>query len=361
MFSFLLSLAGIFLLIAGFGTTTIAAPSTSPQVGMVKKVMPAVVGIGIDKRSKIGFRFAGDNSFWEEFQKQYKREEGEFRQKGRPQWDSQRDSLTPEDIAVVGSGFFVDQSGTVVTADHVVEGQSAVYVTTWDNKIYRARVTRSSHENDVAVLKVEGGTGAFPFMPLADSDSVEIAESVIAIGNPFGITFTVTSGIVSALNRSLGDGTSGLIQTDAPLNPGNSGGPLLNMSGEVIGVSHAIYSPATGQGGKGFNVGLAFAVPSNRVKELMSGSPKETGSVYIGIALLSDGTPVVDGVDMGSPAAAAGLLRGDRILSVDGKDVRDSEELLRLLRSKRPGDAVSIQVKRQGKQISLSMVPGRKE
>ncbi|GLI36881.1 trypsin-like peptidase domain-containing protein [Geobacter hydrogenophilus] len=360
MVSFLSSLAGMLLLVVGSGSIAIAAPAPLPQVGMVKKAMPAVVGIGVDKRTRIGFRFAGDNSFWEEFQKQYKREEKEFRKKGKPQWDPKSDSVTLDDIAVVGSGFFVDETGTVVTAEHVIEGHRQVYVTTWDKNIYRARVTRSSQENDVAVLKVEGGNGPFPFMPLADSEAVEIAEPVIAIGNPFGITFTVTSGIVSALNRSLGEGTSGLIQTDAPLNPGNSGGPLLNMDGEVIGVSHAIYTPATGQGGKGFNVGLAFAVPSNRVKELMRGKDEAEG-MYIGIRLKGDGSPVVDSVDVGSPAHEAGLKPDDRILFVDGRKVNSSEDLLKQLSSKRPGKAVSIRLKRLGETISITIVPGRKE
>lgn len=339
------------------GQPAAAKQPANPQVAMVKKAMPAVVGIGIDRRTKIGFRFTGDNSFWEEFQKQYKREQGEFSKKSKPQWDQEKDTVTPDDIAVVGSGFIVDKNGTVVTADHVVSGHRTVYITTWDNKVYRATVTKTSKDNDVAVLKIDGATGEFPYMVMGNSDNVEIAEPVVGIGNPFGQTFSVSGGIVSALNRSLGEGTSGLIQTDAPLNPGNSGGPLINMDGEVIGVSHAIYSPGKGEGGQAFNVGLAYAVPVNRVKDLLSYSGNAGNKVYIGITLAMRGEAVfIDEVEEGSPAAAAGMESGDRIVSIDGKRVGNSESVLSVLRAKKVGDIAEFQVNRDGRNRNIKII-----
>lgn len=348
-----------------FSSFSFASQGTSaPQVTMVKKAMPAVVGIGLDRKSRIGYRFSGDNSFWEEFQKQYKREQGEFRKKGKPQWDTDRDSFKPEDIEVSGSGFIVDKDGTIITAEHVVNGHRTVYITTWDSKVYRASVTKSSKEHDVAILKVEGGDVNFPVMPMGDSDKLEIAEPVFGIGNPFGITFTVTSGIVSALNRQLGDGSApNLIQTDAPLNPGNSGGPLINMNGEVIGISHQIYSPGKGTDGRAFNVGLAFAVPINSARQLMLSTADSPGSaVYIGISLTQLGGKVaVEDVEEGSPAAAGGMKPGDVILAVDSSNISSKEQIIRILKTKKPGEALAVKISRHGKAQQLTIVVAGKK
>ncbi|UPU38206.1 trypsin-like peptidase domain-containing protein [Geomonas paludis] len=333
----------------------------------MKNVMPAVVGIGIDKRTRVGYRFSGNDSYWNEFQKYYKQEEKQFRQKGQPQWEKGQDTITVEDIAVVGSGFIVAKDGTIVTAQHVIDGHRSVYITTWDNKVYRAKLARQSKEDDIAILTMEVGGGSFPFMPMGNSDNLEIAEPVIAIGNPFGITFTVTSGIVSALNRTLGEGTRKLIQTDAPLNPGNSGGPLLNLNGEVIGISDAIYSPGKGVDGEAFNVGLAFAVPVNRAKDLLAAATPAPGSgsgggVYLGIGLKNSAQDaVVDSVDEGSPAARAGMEPGDLIVGVDGRRVAGADAVLRLLRGKKPGETATLTIARGEKLMEIRVRLSQRE
>lgn len=368
MFCRTVSLVTLAVLALAFGTAPAPAGATiqaGPQVAMIKKCMPAVVGIGVDKRSRVGYRFTGDNSFWDEFKKQYQKEQGEFQKKGKPQWDKGNDPVTPDDIEVSGTGFIVNGDGTIITAEHVINGHSTVYVTTWDSKVFRARVVRYSRENDVAMLKVENGPGNLPAIPMGDSDKVEIAETVYGIGNPFGISFSVTSGIVSALNRQMGEGSApNLIQTDAPLNPGNSGGPLINADGEAVGVSHMIFSPGRGEGGRAFNVGLAFAVPINRARDLVAASAAPDGeapAVYIGISLSQrQGEVVVGGIDEGSPAEKAGLREADLIVSADGKRITDRESLVRIIRGKQPDDVVVLKVERAGKRHDIRVIVKRK-
>ncbi len=197
----------------------------------------------------------------------FKKDGERFRRGGKPRWEASKDSPDVDDIRVIGSGFFAGTDGVVLTAFHVVEGQREVYVINHENELFRAVVRAASARDDIAVLQVEAPERSFPALPLAGSPSPEIAEPVISIGNPFGFTFTVTSGIVSALDRSIRDGVEGLIQTDAPINPGSSGGPLLNMAGEVIGVNHAIISPS--EDGRQAFIGLGFAVPIERAKALL--------------------------------------------------------------------------------------------
>lgn len=362
MFQLFVSAVVLLSLVVGVASASAGQGSVSPQVTMVKRVMPAVVGIGLDRRSRIGYRFSGDNSFWEEFQKQYKREQGELRKKGKPQWDTGKDSFKPEDIDVSGSGFIIDKDGTVITAEHVINGHKTVYITTWDAKVYRARVMKYSREYDVAVLKIENGAGTFPVMPMGDSDKVEVAEPVFGIGNPFGITFSVSSGIVSALNRKLGDDGAGLIQTDTPLNPGNSGGPLINMDGEVIGVNHAIYNVGKTDSGRSFNVGIAFAVPINRAKELITAHGSDEGDVvYIGISLLQkSGAIVIDTVDEEGPAARAGIEPGDRIVAVEGKKITDRTSIIRIIKMKKPGDTLILQLDRRGNNHTVKVLVAKK-
>lgn len=331
--------------------------ASSPQVEMVKKVMPAVVGIGIDKRAEVSYRFSGGADFRNEFKEFYKKDEQEFKKRGKPQ----KEAITPDDIEVIGSGFFVDNTGKVMTAYHVIQGQKTVYVLTRDNKIYKANVFNGSQEDDVAVLQIEGASGVFPFVSLGDSDKAEIAESVIAIGNPFGFTFTVTRGIVSSLNRTLGDDSvSDLIQTDASINPGNSGGPLLNMDGEVIGINHAIISPAPKEE-KAF-VGLGFAIPINKAKPYLVSAAAPPRGVYLGISLDTDerGRIIVDGVDEGSPAAEAGLIQGDMILSIDGRGFESAEDLSRYIKGKRAGAEVVLRISRNGRIREITAILGNK-
>jgi S1-C subfamily serine protease len=234
------------------------------QVAMVRAALPCVVGIAVDGRGPLPYRFSGDK--FRELEELFGKDRERFRELAKPRFESRQGTPSPEDIRVIGSGFFASEGGAVLTAFHVVEGQREVYVVNHENELFRAVVRATSAADDVAVLQVEAPRRNFPALPLS-ATKPSIAEPVIAIGNPFGFTFTVTSGILSALDRSIPDGGSGLIQTDAPINPGSSGGPLLNMAGEVIGINHAIVSPSAGE--RPAFVGLGFAVPIGRAAPLL--------------------------------------------------------------------------------------------
>jgi serine protease Do len=303
-----------------------------------------VVGIGIDKSGYVSYRFSGSD-FLEEFKKFYQKEEKEFKEKSKPQWDKEKDKITPEDIRGIGSGFIIDPSGKVITNYHVVEGQKRIFVITNDSKIFKAKVIRESEEDDLAVLEIDSPSRNFRSVKFGDSDTLEVAEPVIAIGNPFGLSFTVTSGIVSAVGRTTPDGKEGLIQTDAAVNPGNSGGPLINMDGEVIGINTMIY---TSKGG-GF-MGVAFAVPINKAKALLASTGEGKGNVYLGVKLSTTekGAIRIESVENGSPAHNAGLKEGEIIISVDGRELKSVNDLVKYVRSRKPGDRITLKIGRKG-------------
>lgn len=317
--------------------------ASHPQVEIVKAVMPAVVGIGIDRSGYVSYKFS-DSGFLEEFKKFYQKEEKEFREKSKPQWDKEKEKITPEDIRPIGSGFIINQDGKVITNYHVVEGQKRIFVITNDNKIYKAKVIRESQEDDLAILEIEGKLKQFPYVKLGNSDLIEVAEPVIAIGNPFGLAFTVTSGIISAVGRTTPDGREGLIQTDAAVNQGNSGGPLINMNGEAVGVNSMIY---TSRGG-GF-IGIAFAVPINRAKTLLASTPKGKSGVYLGIRLTTTerGLLLIESIENGSPAQSAGLEGSEIIISVDGREFKTPNDFVKYTQGKNPGDRIALKIKRK--------------
>jgi serine protease Do len=332
----------VFLIIVLDLMNNLTFAASNPQVDVVKKVMPAVVGIGIDRAGYVSYKFS-DPGFLEEFKKFYQKEEKEFREKSKPQWNKEKEKLVPEDIRPIGSGFFINPEGNVVTNYHVVEGQKKIFIITSENKIYKAKVMRESQEEDIAILEIETSPKNFRYLKMGNSDAIEVAETVIAIGNPFGLAFTVTSGIISAVGRTTPDGKEGLIQTDAAVNPGNSGGPLINMSGEVIGINTMIYASKGG----GF-MGVAFAVPINRAKTLLASTPKGKSGVYLGIRLATTekGLIAIYSVDIRSPADIAGLMTGDIIISVDGKEIRSANEFVKYIQSKSPGDKITLRIRR---------------
>jgi S1-C subfamily serine protease len=330
----------MFFLIS-FQSTTFAA--SHPQVQIVKAVMPAVVGIGIDRSGYVSYKFS-DSGFLEEFKKFYQKEEKEFKEKSKPQWDKEKEKVVPEDIRPIGSGFFINPEGNVVTNYHVVEGQKKIFVITSENKIYRAKVTKESQEEDIAILEIETSPKNFRYLKMGNSDAIEVAEPVIAIGNPFGLAFTVTSGIISAVGRTTPDGKEGWIQTDAAVNPGNSGGPLINLTGEVIGINTMLLNPERQR----VFIGVAFAVPINRAKALMASTATGKGGVYLGIRLATtEKGVIIETVENGSPADIAGLKPGETILSFDGKEVKSANEFIRYIRGKKPGDKISLRIKRK--------------
>jgi S1-C subfamily serine protease len=261
-----------------------------------------------------------------------------------------------------GSGFVVDPRGLILTNYHVVANAQAVSVRFSTGEVRKAQLLGTDRGNDLALLTVDLPAGV-PVVRLGDSDQVEVGETVVAIGSPFGLDQTVTQGIVSAVGRTWqprnGQARRGLIQTDAPINPGNSGGPLLNARGEVIGITSMIESPVAG------SVGVGFAIPINTAKRLLS--QLEAGArlepVWLGItaqeldpALARDrGLTVQTGILVGSvlsngPAAQAGLRAGDVITAIDGRSVRTMAELADRLSGYRPGDSITVTINRAGQE-----------
>jgi S1-C subfamily serine protease len=281
-----------------------------------------------------------------------------------------------------GSGFVVDEDGTIITNAHVVEGASKVTVSFEEGgEAIDADVKGVDDDLDIAVLKINPEGRDLTVLPLGDSSKLTVGDPVVAIGNPFGLQRTVTTGIVSALQRQV-DAPSGfpisdVIQTDASINPGNSGGPLLNAKGEVIGINSQI---ATG-GGQG-SVGIGFAVPIDQVKEelptLRAG--KEVKRAYLGV-VMADVTdqiatqldlPVEEGalvqtVTSGSPADKAGLQAGsssgrgaDVIVSVDGKSVTSADDVVQAVSEKQPGDSVEIEYYRGNDKRTVTVKLGER-
>jgi S1-C subfamily serine protease len=286
-----------------------------------------------------------------------------------------------------GSGFVIDEDGSILTNAHVIDGAVKVAVQFQDKKTVDAKVVGKDVSSDLALLKVDPDGLDLTALPLGSSKDVQVGDPVIAIGNPFGLDRTLTTGVVSALQRRITAPNdfeiTNVIQTDAAINPGNSGGPLIDATGQVIGVNSAI---ATGVGGGG-NVGIAFAVPIDTAKEILP-QLEEKGRVdraYLGITSLTiDGSldglnlPVQRGalvqtVQQGSPADAGGLraggisaqlsggtitLGGDIIVAIDGKPVRTSEDVGSIVAAKRAGDEVKVRVVRDGEEKDLAVELG---
>jgi serine protease Do len=273
----------------------------------------------------------------------------------------------PQRQTGLGSGFIIDRNGTILTNYHVVDGAQKISVTLSDGKSYDAKVIGKDQKTDIAVIKIDAGQD-LPVATLGDSDRLEVGEWVMAIGNPFGLDHTVTSGIVSAKGRQIGAGPyDNFIQTDASINPGNSGGPLINLRGEVVGITTAIFSQSGG------NIGIGFAIPTNSIKELLP-QLKDKGRVvrgYLGtsvqkitpeiansLGLKQQRGALVADVLKGSPAERAGIKTGDVIVEFNSKDIKDSSDLPALVARVAPGTTVQTKVMRDGKEISLPITVG---
>ncbi len=295
-----------------------------------------------------------------------------------------------EQRRALGSGFVIDKAGHVVTNYHVIEGAQDIRVGFSNNTSVKARVVGSDPSTDLAVLKVDVGSRALTPLPLGDSDQVRVGDQVVAIGNPFGYARSVTAGIVSALQRQITAPNQytidHVIQTDAPINKGNSGGPLINARGEVIGVNSQIETGDTGAEG---NVGIGFAIPSNTVKTVVAQILKHgrVEHAYLGIqaqAITPDlarvfRLPVASGVivervEPGSAAAKAGLrggttevtlagesytLGGDVIVKADGLRVTSIPRLRDVIGAKRPGDRLTLEIYRGDRPMTIEVKLGR--
>src|SRR5437867_8175755 len=267
----------------------------------------------------------------------------------------------------LGSGVIVAADGTIMTNVHVIVRASRIHVTLADQREFEAKLVGPDADSDVAVLRVKAG-GSLPHVALGSAADLMIGETVIAIGNPFGLSHTVTTGVVSALGRSLRSGErtyTDFIQTDASINPGNSGGPLLNIKGELIGINTAIYGKAQG---------IGFAIPVDRVRRVMRDlvSYGEVRRPWLGLTV-QDLTPdlaqhfgttkgvVVAEVEAESPAVSAGLTRGDVIVRVDGRDVHSREEFEQRVEAHGEGEHATLTLRRDGRdqdhEVALTPFP----
>ena len=248
----------------------------------------------------------------------------------------------------------VDADGLIATNEHVVDGASEITVKLSDGKAQKATVVGQDKSTDIALLKIDTGGGKLAPLKLADSGRVQIGDATFAIGNPFGLEDTLTTGVISATQRRItapdGFSISGVLQTDAALNPGNSGGPLLNDRGEVIGINSQIESSSSGNGSsQGSNTGVGFAIPSNTVRKVIA-SLQEGGEVahaYLGVSTsdAGGGGATVQAVSAGGPAASAGLQTGAVIVAVGDMTVVSSDQLSTAIDGHQPGDQVKLSVR----------------
>jgi S1-C subfamily serine protease len=290
----------------------------------------------------------------------------------------------------IGSGFIINESGQILTNNHVVRGSREVTVTLSNQKQYRARVLGVDTHNDIALLQIKA-PGQLPYLRLGTSDNLLVGQKVLAIGNPFGLSGTLTTGVISSLGRTLGDDEGGgqledLIQTDAAINPGNSGGPLLDSHGDVIAINTAILGQ--GGGGESGNIGIGFAMPINKAKVMLdeyrtrgriSRPVLGVVSVFIEgdlaeeLGLPRTGGLLVQQVESGSAAEEAGIrgprqsvvvgmyqlgVGGDLITEVDGKAPQSKSDLDRAMARKRAGDKMDLTILRNGRKIHASVTLG---
>jgi serine protease Do/serine protease DegQ len=322
------------------------APTLAP---MLKKVMPAVVNVSITSKVEMQNPLLQD-PFFRRF----------FDIPDEPQ---------EREAQAIGSGVIVDaKQGYVITNQHVVDQADTIKVRLTDDRVFDAKLIGADPDSDLALLQIKAEK--LEALPLGDSDKLEVGDFVVAIGNPFGIGQTVTSGIVSALGRSgLGNKYEDFIQTDASINPGNSGGALVSLKGELIGINSQIISRT------GTNVGIGFAIPSNQARfviaELLAHGAVQRGR--IGIQSTQNLTPelakafglstargaLIADVVPGSPADKAGIRSEDIVLEVNGHEIRDFQHLRNLIGLLRVGETVEIKIWRDGKTRAVPVIIGK--
>ena len=284
---------------------------------------------------------------------------------GRVAVPNSRNNAPVEREAGQGSGFITSQDGYVLTNHHVIDGASTITVVMQDEREFKATVVGSDARTDVALLKIDA-TG-LPFLRMADSNKLKVGEWVVAAGSPFGLKNTITAGVVSAINRDTGDYLS-FIQTDAAVNPGNSGGPLVNMSGEVVGINSQILTPS------GAFSGIALAIPINDAlqvaEQLRTNGKVERGRVGVGIENVNEQMAkelglskaqgvVIAQVEKDSPAAQAGLRVGDVVLKINGSTVESIRDFARFVGENKPGTRLQLEIWRDGHSEQKELVVGQ--
>jgi S1-C subfamily serine protease len=267
---------------------------------------------------------------------------------------------TTQRAEATGSGFVIDEDGLILTNAHVVAAATAIHVTFSDEHTVEAMPVGKDPDTDLALLRVEPDGLDLKPLELGDSDTVEVGDPTIAIGNPFGLERTLTTGVVSALQRRLtapsGFTIENVIQTDAALNPGNSGGPLLDASGRVIGINSQIASA----GADGGSVGIGFAVPVNTAKQVIPQLEAEghVARAYLGIeGAAAQGGVLIERVQPDSPAAAAGIREDEVLTRIDGRAVRSMEDVSKILERHEPGDVVEVELRigRQSRTVESTL------
>jgi putative serine protease PepD len=287
----------------------------------------------------------------------------------------------------MGSGFVISDDGKILTNAHVLQGRGRIEVTLHNHDRYEATVLSRDTRNDLALIQISPKRKV-TVLKLGDSDNLQVGQKVLAIGNPFGLEGTLTTGIISSIGRDISDERNrkleGLIQTDAAINPGNSGGPLLDSQGSVIGINTAIYGP-------GSNIGIGFAMPVNKAKGMLDdyAAGRRTGRPWLGVSVFyvagdlaealdlpAQGGLLVQEVTRGSAAAQAGVrgprqlvivgnteigVGGDLIMAIDGRPVDRYDAISRALARKRPGDPMDLTVYRNGRQTSVRVTLGEME
>lgn len=349
------------LIILGFTSIANASVCRDSYADIVGPLIPAVVNISTVQKTTSGqFSPFPENSPFEDFNRF-------FEQYGQMQ-DMEEDEENREDIKPVsaGSGFIISTEGHIVTNYHVVEQAETITVILSDDQKLDAKLIGYDNRTDLALLKVESKT-PLPFVKFGNSDESRVGDFIIAIGNPFGLGSTVTSGIISAQARDIHTNSGNLIdnfiQTDAAINRGNSGGPMFNLKGEVIGINFAIVSPT------GANIGIGFAVPSSAAKPVIEQLVK-TGKMrygWLGVAIQStddvaEGLGLADGVGSlvtsvanGSPAEKSGIQVGDIILKFDGKEITSSRKLSRIVAETPIGKKVEVEIMSKGKRKAINL------
>jgi serine protease Do len=368
----------LFLLLGSAGSTAYGAAAqgqTSKQtglpdfVGLAEKLAPVVVNIsttqGATKRPQRGQPsppsdpFGGQDPFGgnDPFSEFWRRFFGDqFGAPGGPPSAPRRG---------LGSGFIIDQKGLVLTNNHVVENADKITVKLSDQREFQAKVVGRDPKTDLAVIEITEGKGKFPVAPLGDSSRLQVGEWVVAMGSPFGLDNTLTAGVVSAKGRQIGAGPyDNFIQTDASINPGNSGGPLVNLSGEVVGINTAIFSRT------GSNIGIGFAIPVNSAKEILPELIKKgkvtrgwlgvsiqrvTPEIAQALGLEQNQGALVSSVIEGSPAAQAGVQAGDVIVEFAGERIDDSSKLPAIVARTEVGRSVNMTVLRDKQRMTLSV------
>lgn len=338
-----------------------AGPASFSPV--VKAVAPAVVHIEVTQRGATAAAGPRQQQIPPGMEEFFRRFFGDRMPPGEGSPEAPR-----RDRSGLGSGFFIDAEGHIVTNNHVIDGADEMVVTLKDGRKLNAELIGVDSRTDLALIKVEGD-GPFPYVRFGDSDVAEVGDWIVAVGNPFGLDHTVTTGIISARGRSIGAGPyDDFLQIDAPINKGNSGGPAFNLKGEVVGVNTAIFSPTGG------SVGIGFAIPSNLAKgvieQLKSDGVVARGWLGVGIQGVSEDIAagvglkkaegaIVSSVAPDGPAADAGLKTGDVILEVGGERIEEMPELPRVIAAIKPGEVAKLVVWRNGRAQSIDVTLGR--